>query len=98
MKTLGIIPARFNSSRFVGKPLAQICGKAMVIRVYEEAIKSKLDKIIVATDDERIASVLKNAQIPFMMTKNTKAEFLEFGKFQIILKRIYMCKLTAMSP
>ncbi|MCR2112386.1 3-deoxy-manno-octulosonate cytidylyltransferase [Campylobacter upsaliensis] len=69
MKTLGIIPARFGSSRFVGKPLAQICGKAMVIRVYEEAIKSKLDKIIVATDDERIASVLKNAQIPFMMTK-----------------------------
>jgi len=51
----GIIPARYASSRFPGKPLADIEGKSMIRRVYEQAIKStKLDKVVVATDDERI--------------------------------------------
>lgn len=53
-KSLGIIPARFSSVRFPGKPLADIAGKTMIRRVYEQASKSKLDAIIVATDDERI--------------------------------------------
>lgn len=70
MKTLGIIPARFNSSRFQGKPLANICGKPMIWWVYQNAIQSKLDKIIVATDDERITNILKKFQIPFIMTGN----------------------------
>jgi 3-deoxy-manno-octulosonate cytidylyltransferase (CMP-KDO synthetase) len=51
----GIIPARFASSRFPGKPLADIDGKSMIQRVYEQASLSKhLDIIVVATDDERI--------------------------------------------
>lgn len=55
MKTLGIIPARFASSRFPGKPLVDIAGKSMIRRVYEQCEKSsRLDKIVVATDDERI--------------------------------------------
>jgi 3-deoxy-manno-octulosonate cytidylyltransferase (CMP-KDO synthetase) len=56
MKILGIIPARYGSSRFPGKPLVQINGKSMIQRVYEQASKStRLDAVIVATDDVRIA-------------------------------------------
>lgn len=55
MKILGIIPARFASSRFPGKPLADIGGKSMIQRVYEQAQKAKsLNKVVVATDDSRI--------------------------------------------
>lgn len=51
----GIIPARFASTRFPGKPLAEINGKSMIQRVYEQATMSKyLDVVVVATDDERI--------------------------------------------
>lgn len=53
MQFIGIIPARYASSRFPGKPLAEICGKPMIQRVYEQASKV-LDSVIVATDDERI--------------------------------------------
>ena len=50
MKILGIIPARFASSRFPGKPLADIGGKSMIQRVYEQAQKAKsLSKVVVAT-------------------------------------------------
>ena len=55
MKAIGIIPARYASSRFPGKPLADILGKSMIQRVYEQCEKSNsLSKVIVATDDERI--------------------------------------------
>jgi 3-deoxy-manno-octulosonate cytidylyltransferase (CMP-KDO synthetase) len=51
----GIIPARYASTRFPGKPLFDIEGKSMIQRVYEQALKSKsLNKVLVATDDERI--------------------------------------------
>jgi len=54
-KILGVIPARYASTRFPGKPLAMIKGKSMIHRVYEQAFKSKyIDDIIVATDDKRI--------------------------------------------
>lgn len=55
MKVLGVIPARYSSSRFPGKPLIDLNGKSMIQRVYEGAIKStKIEKVIVATDDQRI--------------------------------------------
>lgn len=58
MKYIGIIPARYASSRFPGKPLAEICGKPMIQRVYEQASKV-LDTVIVATDDQRIYDCVK---------------------------------------
>ncbi len=55
MQSVGIIPARYASSRFEGKPLANLLGKPMVQHVYESACRAKtLDEIIVATDDQRI--------------------------------------------
>lgn len=56
---LGIIPARYASTRFPGKPLATIGGVPMIERVYKQAVKSNLDKVLVATDDERIADCVK---------------------------------------
>jgi 3-deoxy-D-manno-octulosonate cytidylyltransferase len=53
MKFLGIIPARYASTRFPGKPLADMSGKPMIRRVYEQ-VSGQLDEIIVATDDQRI--------------------------------------------
>lgn len=55
MKVVGIIPSRYASTRFPGKPLAMIKGKTMIRRVVEQAWKSKLDAVVVATDDMRIA-------------------------------------------
>lgn len=55
MNILGIIPARYASTRFPGKPLVNINGKSMIQRVYEQSLKSTmLGKVIIATDDDRI--------------------------------------------
>ena len=55
MRILGVIPARYESTRFPGKVLADIQGKSMVHRVYEQAVKSTyLDKVIIATEDEKV--------------------------------------------
>jgi len=55
MPVLGLIPARYASTRFPGKPLVDIAGKSMIQRVFEQAKKcAQLDEVVVATDDERI--------------------------------------------
>jgi 3-deoxy-manno-octulosonate cytidylyltransferase (CMP-KDO synthetase) len=60
MKTLGIIPARFASTRFPGKPLALLAGKPIIQWVWERARESNvLDRVIVATDDARILEVVE---------------------------------------
>jgi 3-deoxy-manno-octulosonate cytidylyltransferase (CMP-KDO synthetase) len=72
MKILGVIPARYGSSRFPGKPLANILGKPMIQRVYEQAKKCLLlDDLIVATDDERIAACIRSFSGNVMMTPET---------------------------
>lgn len=59
MKTYGIIPSRFGSSRFPGKPLALLAGKPLVVWVVEAVKKAKsLDEVLVATDDARIADTV----------------------------------------
>ena len=61
MKITGVIPARYNSTRFPGKPLTLINGRTMIERVYRQAQKSELiDRIIVATDDKRICECVKS--------------------------------------
>ena len=60
MKTLGIIPSRYGSSRFPGKPLHPLCGKPLVAWVVEAVKKAKtLDDVIVATDDDRIVAAVE---------------------------------------
>ena len=58
---IGVIPARFASTRFPGKPLIDIGGKTMIQRVYEQAKKSELvSRVVVATDDDRIVEAVKS--------------------------------------
>jgi 3-deoxy-manno-octulosonate cytidylyltransferase (CMP-KDO synthetase) len=64
-----IIPARYASSRFPGKPLADLAGKPMVVRVCERAQQSGAASIHVATDDERIAAAVRAAGHKFVMTR-----------------------------
>lgn len=72
MKIVGIIPARYQSSRFPGKPLIDLKGKSMIQRVYEGAKKSKmLSEVIVATDDQRIYDAVKAFGGEVMMTAET---------------------------
>lgn len=68
MKILGIIPARFASTRFPGKPLVDIGGKTMIQRVYEQAMKANLDEVVVATDDERIVAEVKRFGGKYVLT------------------------------
>ena len=71
MKVLGVIPARYASTRFPGKPLVDIQGKTMIQRVYEQAMKAKsLSKVIVATDDERIFKHVQSFKGEVMMTSD----------------------------
>jgi 3-deoxy-manno-octulosonate cytidylyltransferase (CMP-KDO synthetase) len=69
MKILGIIPARYQSTRFPGKPLIDIHGKTMIQRVYEQCLKSKsLHNVVVATDDLRIEAHCKEKNIHCILT------------------------------
>lgn len=69
MKTIGVIPARYQSSRLPGKPLVDILGKPMIWWVYNAAKACpKLDELVVATDDERIMTVCAEYGIPAIMT------------------------------
>lgn len=71
MKIVGVIPARYKSSRFPGKPLADICGKPMIWWVYNQAVKvTEFDSVYVATDDEKIKSVCEQLDINVIMTSD----------------------------
>ena len=71
MKILGIIPARYASTRFPGKPLADVNGKSMIQRVYEQSKKCKsLTDVIVATDDKRIEDAVKKFGGKVVMTSD----------------------------
>lgn len=69
LKIIGVIPARYGSTRFPGKPLTLIAGRPMLDWVIEGAQQSQsIEQIIVATDDERIAEVARNAGVDAVMT------------------------------
>lgn len=71
MKVIGVIPSRYESSRFPGKPLIDLDGKSMIQRVYEGVSQSsKIDKLVVATDDQRIANEVKSFGGNVMMTSS----------------------------
>jgi len=69
MAVLGVIPARYGSTRFMGKALADLLGKPMIQHVYEQAMKAKnLDRLVVATDDRRIFDAVKGFGGEVLMT------------------------------
>ena len=69
MKIIGVIPARYKSSRFPGKPLVDIGGKPMIWWVYQQCLQVKeLDEIYVATDDKRIENTCKKLGLNVIMT------------------------------
>lgn len=72
MKVIGVIPARFKSSRFPGKPLVDILGKPMIWWVYQQCLKVKeLDELYVATDDERIQQACQQYGMNVIMTSDS---------------------------
>tara|TARA_B100001123_G_scaffold82261_1_gene93772 strand:- start:4933 stop:5694 length:762 start_codon:yes stop_codon:yes gene_type:complete len=69
MKTLAVIPARWTSKRFPGKPIANIMGLPMIVHVYNRTKGSKeITDVIIATDDKRIANVCKQHSLNYIMT------------------------------
>ncbi|XP_075663575.1 3-deoxy-manno-octulosonate cytidylyltransferase, mitochondrial-like [Castanea sativa] len=71
-RVVGVIPARFASSRFQGKPLIPILGKPMIQRIWERAkLATTLDKLVVATDDERIAEICLGFGADVIMTSES---------------------------
>lgn len=74
MKIVGIIPCRWGSTRFPGKPLAEINGMPMMWHVYERAMEcSRLESVHIATDDERIAKVCRDLSMNVVMTRSDHA-------------------------
>ncbi len=72
MKISAVIPARYGSTRFEGKPLADVLGKPMIQYVYEGVGQSKLvDEVIVATDDQRILEAVNSFGGKGVMTSTT---------------------------
>ena len=72
MKIIGVIPARYQSRRFPGKPLAAICGKTMIWWVYQQCMKVEdFDEVYVATDDDKIFSACTELGVKVIMTSDT---------------------------
>ena len=70
MAFLVVIPARFASSRLPGKPLADIAGKSMIERVYQQALHSGANRVVVATDDQRVADAVDSFGGEVCMTRS----------------------------
>ena len=73
MRILGVIPSRYASTRLPGKPLVDIGGRSMVQRVVEQARRcARLDAVVVATDDERVAEHVRGFGGEVVMTAPTQ--------------------------
>ncbi|WP_197471942.1 3-deoxy-manno-octulosonate cytidylyltransferase, partial [Oleiphilus sp. HI0067] len=72
MRILGVLPARYKSTRFEGKPLVSIAGVPMIKRTCQRAMLSdSLDEVVVATEDERIEQYCRSENIPVVMTSDS---------------------------
>lgn len=94
MKIVAVIPARYQSSRFPGKPLADICGKPMIWWVYQQVKKvPQLQEIYVAIDNDKVKGVCEDLGIPYVMTSGTLPEHI--SRVHEVSKRIsadyYLC-------
>ncbi|MDR2625711.1 MAG: 3-deoxy-manno-octulosonate cytidylyltransferase [Zoogloeaceae bacterium] len=69
-----VIPARYASSRLPGKPLVDLCGKPMIVRVAEQALASGAEEVIVATDHADIAAVIQARALPRLRAMMTRAD------------------------
>ena len=75
MKIIAIIPARYQSSRLPGKPLADICGKPMLWWVYQRICQiDSFEKVVCAIDDERVETICKQYGLNYVMTRNDHPE------------------------
>lgn len=94
---VGVIPARYESSRFPGKPLVDIGGKPMIQRVYEQA-KKVLDIVIVATDDQRIYDCVQSFGGEVIMTSksHTCGTDRVYEAFQVYCKGLQQSELDKM--
>lgn len=94
MKTIAIIPARYSSTRFPGKPLVDICGKPMIWWVYNQVSKVKaFSDVFVAIDDERIRLVCEDLHIKYVMTRNDHPEHISriHEVSEIVSADLYVC-------
>lgn len=94
MKVLGVIPSRYESSRFPGKPLIDLAGKTMIQRVYEGVNRStKIEHVVVATDDQRIFDEVESFSGNVLMTSSNHKTGTErcmeiaenFGDFDVLI-------------
>ena len=78
MHVVGVIPARYKSSRFPGKPLVDICGKPMIWWVYQQALQVKeISELYVATDDERIKKSCDSLNMNVIMTSDEHSDCID---------------------
>ncbi len=68
-ETIVVIPARLEATRLPGKPLADIHGKAMIVHVWERAMAADVGRVVVATDSEEVAEVVREAGGEAQMTR-----------------------------
>ncbi len=94
MRTIAIIPARYGSSRFQGKPLADLCGRPMIWWVYRQVSRARgIDQVWVATDDDRIMDVCREHGLRCLMTRKdhpTSTERL-YEAAQQLPADVYVC-------
>ena len=94
MKVIGVIPARYASSRFPGKPLVDICGKPMIWWVYQQVKKVKeISEVYVATDDDQISQVCIEHDMKHIMTSENHATSTErlYEVAQKLEADLYVC-------
>lgn len=97
MKIIAVIPARYDSSRFPGKPLAEICGKPMVWWVYQQVKKvTKFSDILIATDDQRIMDVCNELNMNCLMTSVTNETSLD-RICEVAMKRKDQCSYMSIN-